>query len=107
MKPDATIIASHCSDVDRSTIERHLARLEPSYFERFSTEAIAAHLSHLHRLSPQNPVELMIKTRDDQRVECTVLAFDHPFEFSLITGVLSATGFRIEGGDVYTLEPEQ
>lgn len=107
MKPDVTTIAAHCGDVDRATIERHLARLEPSYFERFSTEAIAAHLTHLHRLSPQNPVELIIQSRDDQRVECTVLAFDHPFEFSLITGVLSATGFRIEGGDVYTLEREQ
>jgi len=35
-------------------------------------------------------------------VECTVLSFDHPGEFSIIAGVLAGVGFEIASGDVFT-----
>jgi hypothetical protein len=38
-------------------------------------------------------------------VDCTVLAFDYPFEFSIITGILAGMGFNIHSGEVFTYRP--
>ena len=40
--------------------------------------------------------------RAGQQIDCTVIAFDYPGEFSIITGILGATGFNILSGDVFT-----
>lgn len=67
-------------------------------------ETIALHLRHLSRLSASNPVEFIL-SKITGIIDCTVVAFDRPLAFSLIAGVLAATGFRIENGFVFTLHP--
>ena len=91
-------------DMDEEVLKGHLNRLGHDYFKRFSTEHIARHLSAISRLSSRNPVELIIDRIRDDEIECTVLGFDYPGEFSLITGILAGTGFNVMSGDVYTYE---
>jgi glutamate-ammonia-ligase adenylyltransferase len=47
----------------------------------------------------------MIDARKDGLVDCTVVAFDYPSEFSILTGILSAMGFSILSGDIFTYAP--
>ena len=100
---DPEAIQSLCPDLDTELVRQHLARLEPAYLERFGPASIALHTRGLAQLSDQHPVEVILEDTGDASAECTILAFDHRFEFALITGVMAGTGFRIETGDVFTL----
>ena len=62
------------------------------------------HVAALGRLSPLHPVEILLDPRRDETLDCTVLAFDYPSEFSLITGILAGMGFSIVSGEVFTDE---
>ena len=82
----------------------HMARLGERYSRIFSEKDVERHLSALGRLSPQHPVEILLDPRRDGTLDCTVLAFDYPSEFSLITGILAGMGFNIFSGEVFTDE---
>ncbi len=94
-----------CGQLPAEVIERHLARLPSELRDRFSDAQIARQLQCVARLGNDNPVEVMLEPADDGQVACTVVAFDHAFEFSLITGSLAGAGFNIEAGWVHTLPP--
>lgn len=86
-------------------MEQWLDRMPQRYFEECSQEQIELHHRMQRRLSDQNPFEILI-TQDtelhDRPISVTVVAYDYPAEFSLLTGVLGATGFHILSGDIYT-----
>ncbi|NTV32638.1 MAG: hypothetical protein HGA50_05035, partial [Deltaproteobacteria bacterium] len=82
----------------------HMTRLGERYSRIFSEKDVERHLSALGRLSPQHPVEILLDPRRDGTLDCTVLAFDYPSEFSLITGILAGMGFNIFSGEVFTDE---
>ena len=82
----------------------HIARLGERYARVFSEKDVERHLASLARLSPRHPVEILFDPRRDGTLDCTVLAFDYPFEFSLITGILAGMGFSIVSGEVFTDE---
>jgi glutamate-ammonia-ligase adenylyltransferase len=82
----------------------HVARLGDRYSRIFSAKDVDRHQSVLGRLSPAHPVEILIDPRKDGTLDCTVLAFDYPSEFSLITGILAGMGFSIVSGEVFTDE---
>jgi glutamate-ammonia-ligase adenylyltransferase len=105
VKPKPEALTAACPGVDEKLVAEHLARLDEAYFDTFDLEAVAAHLTALDKLSADNPVELLFAQNEDGRCHCTVLAFDYPGEFSLITGVLAALGFSIVSGDVFTYRP--
>ncbi|MDB9822172.1 glutamate-ammonia-ligase adenylyltransferase [Deltaproteobacteria bacterium] len=102
MKPSLHQIISEISEVDENLIKEHFHRLGADYFKNFTNEDIKRHLRAISNLSVNNPVELIISKSRDERIECTVLAFDYPSEFSLIAGLLAGTGFNIISGDVFT-----
>ena len=61
------------------------------------------------RTSPRSPAfppsdrsAASVRPLDGRRVSCTVVAFDYPAEFSLITGILSSSGVSIVSGDAFT-----
>ena len=87
----------------------HRARLGERYFKIFSEKDLERHLYALAGLSAEHPVEILLDPKRDGTLDCTVLAFDYPGEFSLITGVLAGVGFNILSGDVFTYEgvPQQ
>lgn len=96
-------ISALCPGLDETAVQTHLSRLEQAYLDRFDPPVVAQHVQGLAKLSADHPVEVLMEHAEDRNAHCTVLAFDHPFEFSLIAGVLAGNGFRIERGDVFTL----
>lgn len=102
MRPTLDSIRALCAEVDETLLEEHLSRLSDRYFESFSPADVCAHIKWLSALSSQHPVETIVRSAGEGKVECTILAFDYPFEFSLITGVLAGMGFHIIMGDIFT-----
>ncbi|MBN1671809.1 MAG: glutamate-ammonia-ligase adenylyltransferase [Kiritimatiellae bacterium] len=105
MKPSLAQLTAECPAVDERLVAEHLARLEEAYFEAFEPARIGTHLAALSRLTARHPVEVLFRWQADGRADCTVLAFDYPGEFSLITGVLAGLGFSIVSGEVFTYAP--
>jgi glutamate-ammonia-ligase adenylyltransferase len=89
-------------DIDPDLIREHLHRLDRRYFQSFTEDKIAEHIRVLSRLSPGRPVETLVQKTENGMIECTILAFDYPSEFSLISGVLSSMGFDTLFGNVFT-----
>lgn len=102
MKPPIETLKALCPEVEAKFIRDHLLRLDDEYFERFDVREVAAHVRGLARLSPEHPLEMTVSLSEDGGVDCTVMAFDYPFEFSLITGVLFSMGFSVQSGDIFT-----
>jgi glutamate-ammonia-ligase adenylyltransferase len=90
---------------DRSLAAEHERRLDTRYRARFSGAEIRAHLAALSSLSPSRPVAASVRRLGERRLCCTIAAFDHPAEFSLITGMLSSAGVAIASGDAFTWSP--
>lgn len=93
--------------IDAEVARSLLARIEPEYFSAFDPPAIARQLQTLVKLSAENPVEVLVTPAAAGMIDCVVAAFDHPFEFSCITGIMAATGYGIESSDAFTLRPEK
>jgi glutamate-ammonia-ligase adenylyltransferase len=110
MKPTWEALKHICPDINEQLLRAHLERLDDDYFQRFSLSEVREHLRALSHVSAVNPCAVLFNPTGGQTVECTVLAFDYPFEFSLITGLLAGSGFSVESGSVHTyarVEPEQ
>ncbi len=104
MKPQYKELCSLCPEVDEDLIRQHLTRLQDRYFNLFDQKQICKHLCALSRLSSEEPVQILITPLEDRTVECTILAFDYPAEFSVITGILASSGLNILSGDIFTYE---
>ena len=102
MKPTIESLISEIPGLDEKTVREHLERLGDDYFKKFTRDDIRMHIEAISTLSPSHPVEANIIQTRDNSIECTVVAYDYPSEFSLITGVLAGMGFHILSGDVYT-----
>src|SRR5437016_1824609 len=105
MRPDAAALNQAAPDLPHSLIEQHLRRLDDSYFDVFDVPAVATHLRALATLSPLLTAEALVEAKPGGQVECTVVGFDAPGLFSLVTGILMSLGFSITSGDVYTYAP--
>ncbi|MFA9480103.1 hypothetical protein ACERK3_17655 [Phycisphaerales bacterium AB-hyl4] len=103
MTVDAQAIKAHCSPADADRVEAMLRRVDDEYLHRFDAATVASHFQQLLQLNKDEPVRTLVEQDEEGHVVCTVLAFDHPFEFSLLTGVLAGTGLSIVSGDVFTL----
>jgi glutamate-ammonia-ligase adenylyltransferase len=96
-------VSSHVPGVDPAIVQAFLVRVEADYLATFDPKIIAGHLVALMKLSDENPVQILLHPRERGLIECVVLAFDHPFEFSSISGLMAGTGFSIESSDAFTL----
>ena len=105
MKPDLRSLKSACPEVDEGFLKEHRQRLSDAYFSSFPEKEIYRHVKGLAGLSSERPLEVTAGTRRDGSVDITVLAFDYPFEFSIITGVLAGLGFGVLSGDIFTYGP--
>ncbi len=89
-------------DIGDKLIADHLSFLGDNYFVDFTPAQIAGHLEGLRKVSPVNPVEVRVDVPPDGHAGVTVMAYDYPFVFSLITGVLGSMGMNILSGRAYT-----
>jgi glutamate-ammonia-ligase adenylyltransferase len=103
MAAELSQILARCPEVNPQVVRVHLDRAGAEYLERFDAGAIAEHLRSLARLGPRHAAEILLRAGPDGTGECTVLAFDYSFLFSLVTGLLAGTGFSIDRGDAFTL----
>src|SRR5207237_2145513 len=92
----AARVVSHCPTTDPAVARSLLARFGDDYLNRFDPQTIAGHVCALAALARENPAELLVRQEAGARISCAVLAFDHPFGFSSITGTLAGSGFAIE-----------
>jgi len=99
-KPAPSELLALAPGVGEQFAHEHLQRLEDRYYELFAPAEVAEHLQAVASLSPERPVELLV--RSGREIECTVIGFDYPGEFSVITGILGSTGFNILSGSVFT-----
>ncbi|MBW1980425.1 MAG: glutamate-ammonia-ligase adenylyltransferase [Deltaproteobacteria bacterium] len=104
MQPTLEEVKKDCPELEPTLVQEHFSRLNPRYFETFSRSHIAAHLRAISRLRPEHLLEVLVSETENNLVECTVIGFDYPGLFSLITGVLAAMGFNIDSGDVFTYQ---
>ena len=102
MKHSDESLLALCPDIDPEFVRLHTESLGSRYFDVFSGEETAHHIRDLARLSPERPVVVHIKRESSSRIACTVLGFDYPGEFSLITGILTGLGLNILSGDIFT-----
>lgn len=102
MKPDLTQILHCAPGLDRGQAQAHLQRLSERYFETFTPAQIAAHITRVSALSPREPLSAEARENTDGTLTITIVAFDYPFAFSLITGLLGASGFSITSGSAFT-----
>ncbi len=102
MKPSIDTLSQLCPEADQSLVRQHLDQLDASYFEQFPPKDVAAHIRALAGLSSERPVDVIIQRTAEHEAECTVLGFDYPFAFSVITGVLASMGLSINSGEVFT-----
>ena len=86
-------------------INRHLARLDPSYAAVFSESDIARHALLAEQLDANNLVQVDTQPLPDGAWRVSVIAYDYPGELSLICGLLFVYGLSILDGDVFTYEP--
>jgi glutamate-ammonia-ligase adenylyltransferase len=93
-----------CPEVDEELIREYLSRLGEQYFKRFSKRDMFRHLRGISLLSHERPVEVLVEQKRGGLVDCTVFAFDYPYVFSLITGILAGMGLSVLTGDVFTYE---
>jgi [glutamine synthetase] adenylyltransferase / [glutamine synthetase]-adenylyl-L-tyrosine phosphorylase len=101
-RPTAAELAGACAGVEGQLVEAHLDRLGDDYYAAFPLETIARHLDAVARLCAARPVQVVVDAPGEGDVGCTVIAFDYAGVFSLIAGVLAATGFSIQAGHVFT-----
>ena len=101
MPPPLESILAACPGLDERFAREHLSRLDESYFGRFGADDICRHIGCISRLTHEHCVEILVTHRTGS-ADITVLSFDFPSVFSIITGILASSGFNIQHGDVFT-----
>ena len=92
--------------VGSASLERHVARMAPSYAQTFDSTEISRHAVLSARLSRENLVEIDALQLDDGLWRVTMVGYDYVGELSLICGLLFVYGWNIVDGHVFTYEPD-
>jgi len=99
---DRTTLRQACPDVDESTLDDFLTRLDPEYFQHFEPGQICRHMRMAQSLTEQRPFALEVRRDDPQRMGIAVVAFDYFAEFSVLCGLVASFGLDILSGYSYT-----
>ncbi|MGI6086907.1 MAG: glutamate-ammonia-ligase adenylyltransferase [Kiritimatiellia bacterium] len=107
MKPTLHELQNLCPEIPSALTEEHLTRLDDNYFDFFQPAQVQSHLRALASLSSAKPSSVIFEPAAGRRMACTVMAYDYPALFSLITGLLAASGFNILTGEIFTYARRQ
>jgi glutamate-ammonia-ligase adenylyltransferase len=83
-------------------VERHIARMEPTYREAFTPLELIRHAELAQLIRDDNLIELEAIRLSGDEWKITIIAYDYHGELSLICGLLLEYGFTILSGQVYT-----
>ena len=78
--------------------------MDESYFSIFNDDDIRRHVEMVSRLNEQNLIEVYAAPSDDEWT-VTLVGYDYLAELSVICGLLTAYGFNIREGHIFTYEP--
>ncbi|TVR01989.1 MAG: glutamate-ammonia-ligase adenylyltransferase [Spirochaetaceae bacterium] len=107
MQPAEEAIARLVPDLPRERVQNWLETMPERYTAERPPQEIADHLTLAASLDGERLFRLSMTkgphTGDgESEVTVTVVAWDYAAEFSVLTGVLAATGFNVTAGDIYT-----
>ena len=91
-----------CQDVPSDIVHDFVNRMDPEYFLRIESTAVAEHVRLAARLTPDHLCEFAIAEQRGGYFDLTIVAYDYFAEFATICGLLSAFGLNIEEGQIYT-----
>jgi glutamate-ammonia-ligase adenylyltransferase len=89
-------------ELDQRVFDDFCLRLEERYFTVFDLDTHLKHLRGIQAVSQSTSVWVMSEMGSNDRVKTTVIAFDYPGVFSMITGILCSMGMDIRGGEAFT-----
>jgi glutamate-ammonia-ligase adenylyltransferase len=101
----ANAVCRVAPEVDRSSVEQFVARLDEGYRRSQPPEEVARHVAMAAALSPDRPAAVRALARAAGRFDVVVVAYDYFAELSFLCGLLAAEGLSIEAGEVHTLLP--
>jgi glutamate-ammonia-ligase adenylyltransferase len=94
--------------VDEVLVSEHLSRLPLRYFECFSPETQCRHIRLLFEMGrDKKQVSILLDWHTDDDVTVTVVSFDYPRIFMMITGILTSLSMNIESGMAFTYLTQQ
>jgi len=105
-KPSVRELLALAPGLDPSRTEELLRRLPERYFAGTGPRQIARDAARLFSLETARDHCIDFTESPDSTITCNVYAFDVPGLFSLLSGLLSATGFNIEEGSIFTFSRE-
>lgn len=89
-------------DLSRELIDNHFYRMDSDYFLRFKDDEIADHIRMIKKLNKNNLSELRVENINSNEWNLTIIAFDYTYEFSKISGIISASYLEIIEGESFT-----
>ena len=90
------------SDLSKELIENHFYRMDSEYFLSFKENEIANHIRMIKKLNKNNLSELYTEKINNNEWKLTIIAFDYTYEFSKISGIISANYLEIIEGESFT-----
>ena len=101
-KPPPSLYQKLVPELSADECSRQVEFLPGRYFLLFSMEKLRENAKLLASLSVEKPYHCVIEERGDGQIELAIITFDMDSLFSLAAGVLSAGGFDIQSGDIFT-----
>ncbi len=107
-KPDFHEYVSQLGLSDESFVRDHLNRLPDRYFGYFSFDDQCAHIRTFFEMNrDKKRFSVLLNWHTDDDVTVTVLSFDFPRIFMMLTGILSSLSMNIESGMAFTYASQQ
>jgi hypothetical protein len=101
-------ILKHCPASLAGFAQRHLHRMPESYQEQFAPAEIARHIRLLAQVTPEQRVEVEVRSLGGQTLEVAVVGFDHTGVLAAITLALASDGLDVQDVQLATyLPPEE
>ncbi len=90
--------------IGRKKIESFLQSAPAGYLLEFEPEEISSHIAELQGLTETTPFHVEITPIRDAQIDVTIIAYDFPAEFAVLTGILGSAGFDILSGAAFTFD---
>ncbi len=95
-------IRSRRPDLPAALLDDHFLRMDSEYFLRFQEEEICRHIIMISLLNLDNPAQIDVEELGEERWKLCIVAFDYYYEFSKISGLISAYYLKIKSGESFT-----
>ncbi len=105
--PSVEELTPYCPDLSPEHIRSFVRAFPERFYLRTAPEQLGHYARRLAELCSEQPYILELGELPDGRVTVTFFAYDYPGEFSLLAGMLGASGFNIESGTIATSRPAE